>query len=162
MHNTRNTSDQAEGLRQLMMPTTEKLVTIALATPDIKIEKSITLLRAHLDHSEYDRFVEFKPLHYSDTKTKLPPLGKVIICLNNTAGSIKQAYTLIKIFSEHTYGQSIGVFVIATCASQAKTIFYNLSSVSSKYVGASTDLIGFEVPHIRKHSENEVQRFAMV
>lgn len=162
MHNSRNTSDQAEGLRQLMMPATEKLVTIALATPDLKIEKSISMLRTHLDKSEYDKFVEFKPLHYSDTKTKLPPLGKVVICLTNTAGSIKQAYTLIKIISEHTYGQSIGVFVIASCASQAKTIFYNLSSVSSKYVGASTDLIGFEVPNIRKPNENTAQRFAMI
>ncbi len=162
MHNSRYTSDQAEGLRQLMMPATEKLVTIALATPELKIEKSISLLRAHLDKSEYDRFVEFKPLHYSDIKTKLPPLGKVIICLTNTAGSIKQAYTLIKIFSEHTYGQSIGVFVLASCASQAKTIFYNLSSVSSKYVGVSTNLIGFDIPNIRRQNENEVQRFAMV
>ncbi len=162
MHNSRNSSDQAEGLRQLMMPSTDKLVTIALATSDLKIEKSISLLRAHLDKSEYDKFVEFKPTHYSDIKTKLPPLGKVIICLTNTAVSIKQAYSLIKIFSEHTYGQSIGVFVMASCASQAKTIFYNLSSVSSKYVGASTDLIGFEVPHIRKQINHEAQRFAMV
>jgi hypothetical protein len=143
-----------------MMPATEKLVTIALATPDLKIEKTISLLRNHLDQTEYDRFIEFKPLHYSNIKTKFPPLGKVVICLTNSAVSIKQAYLLIKLFSEHTYGQSIGIYVLASAASQAKTIFYNLSSVSSKHIGVSTNLIGFDVPHIRKNSE--VQRLAMV
>ena len=102
MLNSRITSDQAAGLRQLMMPASDKLVTIALATPDLKIEKSIRLIRAHLNQAQYDRFVEFKPLHYSNIKTKLPPLGKVIICLTNSASSIKEAYSLIKLFSEHT------------------------------------------------------------
>jgi hypothetical protein len=162
MHNCKVTNDQAAGLRQLMMPATEKLVTVALATPDLKIDKSIRLLRAHLDQTQYDRFVEFMPLHYSNIKTKLPPLGKVIICLTNTAASIKQAYSLIKVFSEHTFGQSIGVFVVASCASQAKTIFYNLSSVSSKHIGITTDLIGFDVPETQKYTGNEAQRLAMV
>ncbi len=162
MLNSRITSDQAAGLRQLMMPASDKLVTIALATPDLKIEKSIRLIRAHLNQAQYDRFVEFKPLHYSNIKTKLPPLGKVIICLTNSASSIKEAYSLIKLFSEHTFGQAIGVFVMASCASQAKTIFYNLSSVSSKHIGVATDLIGFEVPEIQRKYGSEVQRFAMV
>ena len=86
MLNSRITSDQAAGLRQLMMPASEKLVTVALATPDLKIEKSIRLLRTHLDKTQYDTFVEFKPLHYSNIKTKLPPLGKVIICLVDQRG----------------------------------------------------------------------------
>ena len=162
MLNSRITSDQAAGLRQLMMPASERLVTVALATSDLKIEKSIRLLRAHLDKTQYDKFVEFKPLHYSDIKTKLPPLGKVIICLNNTASSIKEAYSLIKLFSEHTFGQAIGVFVIATCASQAKTIFYNLSSVSSKHIVVATDLIGFDVPETQRKHGSDAQRFAMV
>lgn len=162
MPNLNITCDQAAGLRQLMMPATEKLVTIALATPDLKIEKTMGLLRGHLDKTEYDRYVEFKPSHHSDVKNKLPPVGKVIICLNSTAVSIKQAYILIKHFAEHTYGQSIGIFVMASCESQAKTIFYNLSSVSSKYIGVSTNLIGIDVPNIQKHNESEVQRFALV
>ena len=162
MLNSRITSDQAAGLRQLMMPASDKLVTIALATPDLKIEKSIRLIRAHLNEAQYDRFVEFKPLNYSNIKTKLPPLGKVIICLTNSASSIKEAYSLIKLFSEHTFGQAIGVFVMASCASQAKTIFYNLSSVSSKHIGVATDLIGFDVSEIQRKYGSEAQRFAMV
>jgi hypothetical protein len=162
MHNSRETGDQAAGLRHLMMPASEKLVTVALATPDLKFDKSIRTLRAHLDKTQYDRFVEFMPLHYSNIKIKLPPLGKVIVCLTSTATSIKQAYSLIKVFSEHTQGQSIGIFVVASCTSQAKTIFYNLSSVSSKHIGIAIDLIGFDVPDAQRHYTGEAQRLALV
>ena len=162
MLDTRYANDQAAGLRQLMMPSAAKLVTVALATPDLDSQHMIRLLHAEMDLSRYDRIGEFKPMHYSNFKTGLPALGKIVVCLNHSATSIKEAYRLIKSFSEYTYGQPIGVFVLASCASQAKTIFYNLSSLSSMNLGIAIDLIGFEVTEQSKQRKYISPRFAVI
>lgn len=162
MRDTRYTSDQAAGLRQLMMPAAAKLVTVALATPDLDSQHMIRLLHAEMDLTRYDKIGEFKPMHYSSFKTNMPPLGKIVVCLNQSATSIKEAYRLIKLFSEHTYGQPIGVFVMASCASQAKTIFYNLSSVSSMHLSVAVDLIGFDVVEPKLQKKYISPHFAMI
>ena len=162
MLDTQFSNDQAAGLRQLMMPGAAKLVTVAFASADLDSQHMIRLLHAEMDLSRYDKIGEFKAMHYSNFKTNMPALGKIVICLNHTANSIKEAYRLIKLFSEHTYGQPIGIFMLATCTSQAKTIFYNLSSVSSMNLGIAIDLIGFEIIEQTKVKKFISQRYAVI
>ena len=162
MLDTRFANDQAAGLRQLMMPSAAKLVTVALASTDLDSQHMIRLLHAEMDLSRYDKIGEFKAMHYSNYKTNMPALGKIVICLNHSANSIKEAYRLIKLFSEHTYGQPIGVFMLASCASQAKTIFYNLSSVSSMNLGVAIDLVGYEIIKKSEHRKIISPRFAVI
>jgi len=139
-------SDQAEGLRQLMtvVPARQVLVFVTSTIRDktsLYRQLASEMLLQDMSCLSEVAVTEIKTLEHLSLVDK-----EIVICLNFTAQGIKHAYLMLKMLAKYSRCTQIGIYVVANNSRQAKTIFTNLSQLAECSLSLTITFIGHTTP----------------